>query len=130
VKEPWHSVQAKSKSSKKSKAGKEIILTIEKEFLQQYQTSVTEAYKTSLFAGVRVYRNRRQPFVTRESIDKLLAESETLPYVVVDGAIASSGDLAFVYGVVENKDHTKSGYMRIWRREKEGWKIIIDVLGR
>jgi ketosteroid isomerase-like protein len=41
--------------------------------------------------------------------------------------IASSGDIGYVYGttIIDGKT---DNYLRIWRREKTGWKIAVEVL--
>jgi len=54
----------------------------------------------------------------------------------MDGDIASSGDLAFVYGkaLIETaKDgatQTKTfSYMRFWKKEDgKNWKIVVDLI--
>jgi hypothetical protein len=40
--------------------------------------------------------------------------------------IASSGDLGCTYGTayINNKEE---GYLRIWRNEKDGWRIALEV---
>ncbi|MGZ3881471.1 MAG: hypothetical protein ACXVBF_09055, partial [Flavisolibacter sp.] len=48
-------------------------------------------------------------------------------YTVTGSGIAQSGDLAFVYGntSINNKEEN---YLRVWRKEKDGWKIAMEVL--
>ena len=36
-------------------------------------------------------------------------------------------DLGYVYGTADINDK-RDGYLRIWRREKDGWKIAVEVL--
>ena len=40
---------------------------------------------------------------------------------------ASSNDMVAVYGVTSFKNKS-NGYLRIWRNEKNGWKIALEVL--
>lgn len=46
---------------------------------------------------------------------------------IIGSGIASSGDLAYVYGntIIDNKPEN---YLHIWRKEKHGWKIALEVL--
>jgi ketosteroid isomerase-like protein len=41
--------------------------------------------------------------------------------------VSKTNDLAFSYGTV-TKNNKTSNYMRFWRREKDGWKIALEVL--
>jgi len=56
-----------------------------------------------------------------DSLDK------EIKYEIQGGGVAKSGDLAYSYGRVRYKDRVDS-YLRIWRREKQGWRIAIEVL--
>ena len=67
------------------------------------------------------------------SIGKL-KQSETLrhtppniQYTITGSGIAPSSDLAYVYGttILNNK---QDNYLHIWRKEKGGWKIALEVL--
>lgn len=65
------------------------------------------------------------------SIEKL-KQSQTImktPFdiTIIGSGIASSGDLAYVYGntIIDNKPEN---YLHIWRKEKHGWKIALEVL--
>jgi len=48
-------------------------------------------------------------------------------YTVNHPGIAKSGDLGFVYGTTLNTDKTDN-YLRVWRKEKQGWKIAMEVV--
>jgi len=50
-----------------------------------------------------------------------------IKYEFIDSGISSSGDLGYVYGttMINGK---QDGYLRIWRKETEGWKIALEVL--
>ncbi len=49
-------------------------------------------------------------------------------YNPIKAQVASSGDLAFVYGFA--KETNKNGnYLRIWRREKrKTWKVVLEIV--
>lgn len=50
------------------------------------------------------------------------------------GRLASSGDLGYTYGTVSltPPDPTAvvyaGNYLRVWRREEDGWKVVLDVI--
>ncbi|MER3472182.1 MAG: hypothetical protein C4330_12910 [Chitinophagaceae bacterium] len=55
------------------------------------------------------------------------ATSNAVQYVLIGSGIATSGDLGYVYGSSQLGDK-KDNYLRVWRREKEGWRIALEVL--
>ena len=58
----------------------------------------------------------------------LLNRSRLPPLYHVSGIfISPGGDMAAVYGSIENPAKTGS-YLRIWRFEKTGWKIALEVI--
>jgi hypothetical protein len=42
----------------------------------------------------------------------------------VSGGIASSGDLAYIYGTT-SKEGKDENYLRVWHTTRKGWKIIL-----
>jgi hypothetical protein len=40
--------------------------------------------------------------------------------------IASSGDLGYAYGYV-NAGGVEGNYLRVWKKEMSGWKLVLDV---
>jgi hypothetical protein len=59
----------------------------------------------------------------------LLIQSLTLPLLYhISGIFISPGkDMAAVYGSISESGKTGS-YLRIWRCEKNGWKIAMEVI--
>lgn len=48
-------------------------------------------------------------------------------YTILGSGIASSGDLGYVYGTAKINGKTDN-YLRIWKKEARGWKIVVEVL--
>lgn len=46
---------------------------------------------------------------------------------ILGSGIASSLDLGYVYGITTVNGKTDN-YLRVWRHEKKGWKIVLEVL--
>ena len=48
-------------------------------------------------------------------------------YTILGSGIADSKDLGYVYGKLVVNGKTDN-YLRIWRRESNAWKIVLEVL--
>jgi ketosteroid isomerase-like protein len=48
-------------------------------------------------------------------------------YSILGSAQSDSGDLGYVYGTVLI-DGKKDNYLRIWKTEADGWRILVEVL--
>ena len=46
---------------------------------------------------------------------------------IINSGIAGSGDLGYVYGSALSNGKTQN-YLHVWRREKTGWRLALDVL--
>ena len=73
-------------------------------------------------------RNGRVPAM---DYDQFLSVMNTMPskikYTINGSGISLSKDLGYVYGTTIINGKSDS-YLRIWRKEKEGWMIILEVL--
>ncbi|MBT1704286.1 nuclear transport factor 2 family protein [Chryseosolibacter indicus] len=123
---------------KNSSAGltKQEMIEIESTFIKSLTTEGHTAYNTVLSSEARLYRDGNIPFTSPAEITQYLTNQTTVPiYEAIDGAVAPSGDLAYVYGTAE-VEVTKEGstekkqayYMRIWKRENTNWKVVLDIL--
>jgi ketosteroid isomerase-like protein len=95
-----------------------------------------EAYRKALSSEVRLMVSGSQPFVGPGKLDAYLAACPPQSnYIVLGSESASSGDMGYVYGsvdVVVSKDGIsetkKATFVRIWKHESTGWKIVLNVL--
>jgi hypothetical protein len=60
----------------------------------------------------------------KDAIDSTLSSFE---YEIDGWGMAPSSDLGYVYGTI-TRNGKSDNYLRIWRREKTGWKIAFEVL--
>ncbi len=111
------------------------ILKAEKDFSQQSikQGAVT-AFLLHAANDVRLFREDHEPFV-----GKKLAASALTPltiqwtWVPAFADVSSSGDLGYSYGTYELRDKASTkiiesgNYVRIWKRSRGVWKMVIDV---
>ena len=105
------------------------LMKAEKKFIRASKKSFREAYKkyTSVLFCL-LNRNNNTPAWFQDAYTNVFNSMPlNITYTIVGSGKASSGDLAYVYGTTVINDKTDN-YLRIWRKEKEGWKIAVEVL--
>jgi len=104
------------------------LLTTEYDFILLAKQSMKDAYTKHLSGKAFLTRNESSPAKTHQEIVKVLENSDISMQFSVDGSgIASSGDMGYVYGTTIFKGKTDN-YLRVWRKEKPGWKLALEVL--
>ena len=84
----------------------------------------------------RVIREGVLPLTNRDSIRAFLKAlpPQSLYYTMVGLKMAPAQDMAVAYGNVKidtgASDPTPANYMRVWKKEKDGWKVVLDVLSQ
>jgi hypothetical protein len=69
-----------------------------------------------------------QPFHTIKDIEAGLKQIPAgLQFEHLGGAISAAGDLFYAYGAV-TLNGKKENYLRVWGHEKDGWKLLLQVL--
>ena len=106
----------------------ESVLNTEKLFIQDYSKNGNKAFVSVISDEVWFNMNGSKPWIGKEAF---LQKSAFIPagilFTPVGCGISKSGDLGYVYGVVEwhNK---KDNYLRIWQHEQEQWTLLLQVL--
>jgi len=104
------------------------ILKAEQNFIDLFNKDRKKAYQKYLSAKSILKRNGHSSETRRISQDKIIEEDPADSiFRIIGSAIASSGDLGYVFGNVA-VGVKQFGYQRIWRKEKDGWKIALEVL--
>ena len=105
------------------------LMKTEKKFIKAAEKSFAEAYKkymSVLFCLLN--RNNNTPAWFQDAYSKLFKSMPlNINYTINGSGMAPSGDIGYVYGTTIINDQTDN-YLRIWRKEKEGWKIALEVL--
>lgn len=120
----------------KSEASTADMLQLEKEFQANASINLRGAYRRFLSAEARMMVSGQLPFVGGDQQEAYLAAwPPASGFRPLAGEIAQSNDLGYVYGTAaitltgngatESKTAT---FVRIWKREADGWKIVLDVL--
>jgi ketosteroid isomerase-like protein len=87
-------------------------------------TEPVEAYKKYLSENAIVNRNGLLPQYGQWKNELF---SNNMHYTINGSGLASTGDLGYVYGTT-NLNGKVDNYLRLWRKEKDGWKIVLEVL--
>src|SRR6476660_1702455 len=100
----------------------------EEKFIQSYKAQGKRAYSSFLSSNSRLNYAGYLPALNSTERKALI---DSLPsdigYAIVGFGSSPKNDLGYVYGTADINDKHE-GYLRIWRREKEGWKIAVEVL--
>jgi ketosteroid isomerase-like protein len=100
----------------------------EKKFMEVFEKQVADAYKEYGSGKYILNLEGHLPVTTTESAVFLLAGIPTpLSYHPAGIKISSGNDMAAIYGTIGAGDKSGS-YLRIWRHEKYGWKIALEVI--
>jgi hypothetical protein len=68
------------------------------------------------------------PFHTKKEIEAGLKQLPAgLQFEYMGGAISAAGDLFYAYGAT-TLHGKKENYLRVWGHEKDGWKLLLQVL--
>jgi ketosteroid isomerase-like protein len=104
------------------------LVKAEEKFIRAFKKDKAKAYSQFLALHSILNRNSHLP-ATRPDEQSVLIQAtpSNTGFTIKGSGIAKSGDLGFVYGNAVLNDETEN-YLRIWRREKEGWKIALEVL--
>jgi len=100
----------------------------ENRFIHAYEKNVRSAYQ--LFGSRKYLLNLTgyQLVTNMDSALLLIEKNESVIKYSPEGVMISSGmDMAAVYGSFDQKG-IKGNYLRIWRHEKAGWKIALEVI--
>lgn len=112
------------------------VLKAEQAFIDFYKWSLSVSKQKGIFIAYSKFlslnailnRNSNTPTTEPHQFKKYVdATPMEIQFFISGSGIAPSGDLAYVYGntIINNK---QDNYLRIWRKEKQGWKIALEVL--
>lgn len=99
---------------------RENIKEVEENFLRNYDNG--RAYEKFSSKTARYYR----PGMKVMKGEYVSNDSLSFKYTIAGGEMASSGDLAYVYGYV-TVSGKEGNYLRVWKKEMNDWKIVLDV---
>ena len=101
---------------------------MEKEFIDSFGQNIGDAYLKYGSSKYILNMPQHYPVTSRDSAVILLNKpGTTLKYHPAGIKISPGKDMAAAYGTCEAENKTGS-YVRVWRHEKSGWKIALEVI--
>ena len=96
------------------------------------KTDVKAAYLAAVADDGRIVGSKAAPPKTRADLEtELSTRATSIAFAPLGGQASAAGDLAWTYGVAkwsrEGKDQ-RGHYVRIWRNDKAGWRLLFDEI--
>lgn len=122
---------ARTIDPKKYGAGKnsreDFLLDQENTFIQIFEKNIGQAYQVNASSQYILNITSRLPVLSADSSIAILSKVPSLHYMPAGLKISPANDLAAVYGTF-GQSGKEGNYLRIWRHEKNGWKIALEVI--
>ncbi len=112
----------------KHPATTDVILKMEKQFIQEFRTHADAAYRKHITGHTKFFRSGVPPF----EFSKI--KQDNVAYELMGGEVSPSGDMAYVYGTAKwsheetPAENQPANYVRIWKKDGANWKIVADLL--
>ena len=104
------------------------LVSAENSFNQLFENNKSKTYKTWLSGESVLNRNGSLPAVTSAERRNIIDSTPVVIKYTMNGwDISPVPDMGHTYGTTVMNGKTEN-YLRIWRREKSGWKIAVEVL--
>lgn len=95
--------------------------------------SLRQAFQDSASADLRLMLDKNQPVLGRDRAEQAVPDvASDMAWDIMGSNAASSSDLGYAYGEtyrLADTQHAKpiGVYMHVWRREAQGWKLLIAL---
>jgi ketosteroid isomerase-like protein len=116
-------------------ADRATMFRLDQDYIAELNKTQISFDRKFLSPDARVHRPGRRPSTNAQEI-KALEEKVKFAFEQAGGDIGASGDMGVIWGRVkaqvirEGKESTiPLSYMRVWKKEKGRWKILLDVIG-
>lgn len=118
----------KPRSTTSFPADTALLLKAENDFNKIFTTGPAAAYQRYLASNSIIDRNGKAPAMLRKNQSALIAATPaSISLESLGFGLAASGDMAYTYGRT-TLNGKADNYLRVWHRDRQGWKIIADVL--
>ncbi|WP_309090227.1 nuclear transport factor 2 family protein, partial [Phenylobacterium sp.] len=108
------------------------VTRVEAELHAKARTDVKAAFLAVVADDGRITGSKARPPTNRAEIEAELAtRAAAIDYAPLGGSASKAGDLAWTYGAARwTKDgtETRGHYVRVWRNDKPGWRLLFDEL--
>lgn len=98
----------------------------------QARTDTKAAFLAAVADDGRIVGSRAAPPSTRAELEaELSTRAPAIAFAPLGGQASNAGDMAWTYGVAEwTRDGApqRGHYIRIWRNDRAGWRLLFDQL--
>ena len=126
----------KTKGSVNAEKTKTDLLALDRQYVEKLNSTGRSFDAEALSAEARIHRMGNWPCTTPDAIRGLDETNKKFKLEQLGGDVASSADLGYTYGkatvTVTRDGNTRElpfNYLRVWKKEQAGWKIVLDVIG-
>jgi ketosteroid isomerase-like protein len=94
--------------------------------------SAASAYRARAASDLRLYREGSPPAASRDAALASAPVGTRASWAPEHSDVARSGDFGYVYGryALPPSAAVAGQYLRVWRREAAGWRVVMDVVNR
>lgn len=96
------------------------------------KTDVKAAFLAAVAEDGRIVGSRARPPASRAELEAELAtRAASVAFTPLGGQASSAGDMAWTYGVAKwtaDGAEQRGHYVRIWRNDQPGWRLLFDEL--
>jgi ketosteroid isomerase-like protein len=95
-------------------------------------TNLKAAYLAALAADGRIVGSTAAPAASRAALEaELVTRPAAITFSPLGGSASAAGDLAWTYGAARwqvDGQARRGHYVRIWRNDADGWRLLFDEL--
>ncbi len=108
------------------------VTTVEKALHAKAATDVKSAFLAVVADDGRITGSKAKPPTSRaENETELATRATSIAYSPLGGSASAAGDMAWTYGAArwsQGGADKRGHYVRIWRNDKMGWRLLFDEL--
>lgn len=116
-------------------AAKNQLLELDQRYINDLNTKEVSYLSESFTSDGRLMRSESGVYISPSNFNAYKDENTSYQFTQAGGGISSAQDLGYTYGTLVTESTTDGkktpktrSYMRIWKREKTGWKVVVDVI--
>jgi hypothetical protein len=111
----------------------EEVMAAERALHAAARSDVKAAYLAAVADDGRIVGSKAKPPANAAEIEaELDTRAKAIAFAPLGGSASKAGDLAWTYGAAEwtaaDSSPQRAHYVRVWRDDKAGWKLLYDVL--
>ena len=112
------------------------LLDRDRQYADASKQDLAKAFLAYASPDARLYRTGNLPYIgSQAAADALIQTKGQFTWQPIGGDVSRAGDLGYTHGTYEVADDMKKvsehgSYVRIWKKEGNTWRIIMDVTNK